>query len=209
MRCLMCGRRIDPAGSWQELIQEEDLLCHDCRTQWLRRRGSFRIDGVRAHAVYEYGEAFSRCLIQYKECGDEALKDVFLYPVRHQLHRRYRGWTLLLMPSAPEKEQLRGFHTLPQIFACLDLPMMEPFEKAGGAEQKRLGRAGRMGMSHGIRLKPGIVLPERCLLADDVITTGSTIRGALACMQRDHRRIEILACACVAQGRKRKAAGTP
>lgn len=209
MRCLMCGRRIETAGSWQQLLLEEDLLCPACRRQWQPHRGSFRIEGVRARAVYVYNEAFSRCLIQYKECGDEALKDVFFWQVRKQLHRRYRGWTLLLMPSAAEKEKARGFHTLPPIFACLDLAMLEPFEKVSSTEQKRLGRAGRMGMSHSIRLKPGIELPQRCLLADDVITTGSTIRGALACMPSGRCRIEILACACVPENRRRRDAGMP
>ena len=127
----------------------------------------------------------------------------------HERVTPFRGWTLLLMPSAAEKEEARGFHTLPPIFACLDLAMMEPFEKISSAEQKRLGRAGRMGMSHSIRLKPGIELPQRCLLADDVITTGSTIRGALACMPSGRCRIEILACACVPENRRRRDAGMP
>ncbi len=194
-RCLMCGKRIGLSGNWQEVLFEEDLLCHACRSQWIERKQKFQIDGIRADSDWEYEGGFSKCLLQYKECNDEALQEVFLNLKREKLRRRYRGYTLLLMPSTEEKNEERGFHHLPGMFECLGLEMLEPFEKVRTDQQKELNRAGRRKMVHGIRLKPVVTLPEKVVLCDDVITTGSTMRGALNCLERKTHKILIYACA--------------
>ena len=193
MRCLMCGKPMSKE-TFADLFREEDVLCADCRDGWKRIRRNFRFQGKKAFVLYEYNAAFSSCLLQFKECGDEALKTAFLYPDRGMLRRMYHGRTLLLMPSSEEKERERGFSHLKELFEGVGLPMMEPFLKTGEQSQKSLGRKERRNMSRGILLKPGIVLPHRCVLADDVITTGSTMRGALSVLP-EGLDLRIFACA--------------
>lgn len=181
MRCLMCGKRIG-ADDLFDLLLSEDVLCRACRAEWERTPGSFRFCGLRAEAPWLYDDAFSSCLLQYKEAGDEALGDVFLWPVRRRLARRWRGWTLLLMPGTEEKRRQRGFSHLRGMFACLGLKMEEPFLLKEEFSQKNRTPAERRKMTDNIVLKPGVRLPGKVLLCDDTITTGSTVRGAYAAL---------------------------
>ncbi|MBR2794827.1 MAG: ComF family protein [Solobacterium sp.] len=195
MYCLMCGKYLSE-DSFSDFFRKKDLLCRQCHGEWkfIRKKGVF--ESCPAYYLYEYNDAFSKCLIQFKECGDEALKSVFLYPEKEQLRRRFAGRTLLLLPSSEENLQKRGFSHLREMFEILKLPMMEPFEKTVHLDQKTLGRRGRARMEEAIRLRPGIRLPKKVVLADDVITTGATMRGALSCLGPG-ADIRIFACAKV------------
>lgn len=203
MRCLMCGKMLGE-GSLKDILFGEDLLCEDCRRQWCYAPQYFTLSGIKAESDYLYNDAFSSCLIQYKECGDEALKDVFLAAVRKKRMRKYRGWTLCLMPSSQEKMAQRGFSHLAMMYECLGLPVMEPFEKAEQEAQKTQNYAGRQKMQGGIRLKTGIELPQKIVLCDDVITTGATLKGALKCLDLTEHQVQIYTAAADCQEGSRK-----
>ncbi len=186
-RCIMCDKE-KSTGDLKDILFGEDPLCYRCRSKWERRHVRFRIDGISGEASYVYNDAFSECLIQFKELKDEALKDVFLFEVKDKLKRKYHGYTLLLLPSTMKKEEERGFHHLQEMFACTGLEMLEPFEKTSDMDQKLLHKPDREKMTQGIRLKPDIVLPKRILLCDDTVTTGSTLKGAIRCLD-PHKHI--------------------
>lgn len=205
MRCLMCGELIR-RDSFTELFQKEDVLCPNCREKWKRISRSFRFEGHDAFALYAYDSGFSECLLQYKELCDEALKPVFLYPDIGMLRRMYRGRTLLLLPSAPQDVEYRGFSHLRGIFEWLKLPVMEPFEKISGRSQKNLGKEERAAMRTDIRLKNGVRIPRRVVLADDVITTGSTMKGALSVLP-EGLDIRIFACGLAEAPKERAETG--
>ncbi|MBQ6487810.1 MAG: ComF family protein [Solobacterium sp.] len=192
MRCLLCGKRTGSSSMPLVAMFSDDPLCYDCRKLWKPYTGNRDIEGMHTDILYDYRSGYSSALIQYKECGDEALKDIFLYPHIEKIRWKYRGYTLLLMPSAKDKLRQRGFDHLKEMFACLNMPMMSPFEKLREIDQKGGGRSRRTVMSGNIILKEGTVLPEKILLADDVVTTGSTLRGALKCIDTRKHRIMIL-----------------
>ena len=192
MRCLMCGKLMEEGGGILDAVFRDDPLCASCRNEWHRYEGKREVNGIRVHALYQYSDGFRRALLQYKECNDEALRDIFLIPHAARLRLRYHGYTLVLMPSTEHKRKQRGFDHLEGMFACLKLPCISPFEKTLQADQKLYSRAQRRNMEHGIVLKPGITLPKKILLADDVITTGSTLRGALAAIRPEEHCIRIL-----------------
>ncbi|MBQ2689120.1 MAG: hypothetical protein IJG05_03480 [Solobacterium sp.] len=192
MRCLWCGK--EKGTALGEIFWEDDLLCSGCRRQWIRWKEVRRIHTVVPEILYRYNHMGSACLRQFKETGDEALKDVFLYRERNRLKRKYHGWTLLLMPSTPEKLQQRGFIHLEEMYGSLGLPMRDCFEKTAETEQKLLDYTERQ--SIGIRLKEA-EFPERRVLVDDVITTGATLRSALSCIDRKKHRVRILSVFCV------------
>lgn len=190
MRCLMCGRNKD-GGTFRDIFDGADPLCQNCRRQWQKKKIRFRLDGIPAESSYVYNDAFSSCLIQFKEQGDEALKDVFLHEVCDYLHFRYHGYTLCLMPSTDEKYRERGFHHLRSMFECLKMPVTEPFVKISGQSQKKLGRRERLEMRSMIALAEGAVLPEKVLLCDDTVTTGATLSGALSVLPESVRKVRI------------------
>ena len=79
MRCLLCGCEMQQ-GSLRDILFNEDIICEACRSKWERKKIDFRLDGIRVRSDYVYNDAFSECLIQYKECCDEALKDLIFFP---------------------------------------------------------------------------------------------------------------------------------
>lgn len=197
MRCLLCLKEMGK-GSIRDILWEEDLICEECRRQWERKDIRFQMDGITVRSDYVYNKAFSSCLIQYKELCDEALKDVFVKEVRKKMKRRYHGYTLCMMPSSNSKVQARGFHHLQGMYESIGLPILDPFEKIDERDQKKAGRQQRQMMMKDIRLKEGIDLPKKIVLCDDTITTGSTLKGALACIDRARHKIQIY---CVSANR--------
>lgn len=195
MRCLMCNREITEGKSISEILLEEDFLCHACRRQWIYKKRKFKFEGYPCRTLLEYNEAFSKALIQYKECYDEALAPVFLYPYKSEVKRYLKGRTLLLLPSSKEKVEARGFSALRGMYECLGLPIKEPFIKLKQGNQKTKGYLQRKEVAHEIGLSEGISLPEKIALVDDVITTGSTMKGALNALRHGNYDIRIFVLA--------------
>lgn len=189
MKCLLCDK--DKANSDIFDIFSEDCLCHNCRSLWEKKEIVFRYEGVKLRSTYIYNEAFSKALIQYKECYDEALKDIFLYGLRYKLNTIYHGYTMLLMPSSLEKEERRGFSHLELIFNSLELPYISPFIKDKDISQKSQNINLRKEIRNSIKLKEGIEIPKKVLLVDDVITSGATLSSAIACLNKRSKDMQI------------------
>lgn len=190
MKCLLCNQELGE-GNWKDILIGEDPICSKCRKEWQKQKIHFNFEGIPLDADYVYNQAFSSCLIQYKECGDEALKDVFLYEVKKKLQIRYHGWTLVMMPSSEEKLEKRGFSHLRYMFQSLRLPVMEPFVKTDDMDQKGRSAYQRQAMMYDIALKEDVILPEKLVLCDDTMTTGSTLRGALQCLDVKKHKLRI------------------
>lgn len=197
MRCLMCHKNMNES-SWKDIFLSDDPLCSSCRKEWKRKKICFDVEGIKAEASYVYDPVFSSYLIQYKECNDEALKDVFLFENKNYLRRKYRGYTLCLMPSSVEKYKQRGFSHLKEMFSCLKMDMLEPFEKEVSVSQKKLPFYLRKNLESEIRLKESVKLPRKLLLCDDTITSGSTLKGALHCLDLKKHEVRIY---CVSANR--------
>lgn len=196
MRCLWCGKTKDE-GTILDYFREKDGLCYRCRHQWKRRKKKEKVEGYSVEVCWEYNEAFREALLQYKECYDEALYPIFFSPVQKEIKRKYGHKTIVLLPSSKEKVEQRGFDHLAKMCSILDLPMIYPFEKRTSHEQKHLSKQKREEMIYGIQRKSGCLIPRDILLVDDVMTTGSTLRGALSQLDASKHRISILVAAYV------------
>ena len=179
MRCLMCEKRKEESDHFFDYFYEKDPLCYECRKKWIRCKKKRKMDTHLIHSSWIYNEAYAECLIQYKECFDEALQDVFLFPVKNTLKRKYWNRTVILLPSSNEKIEKRGFHHLEKMYSSLGLPMINPFIKKENVDQKGKGSKGREEIQNVILLKENISFPKRVLIVDDVMTTGCTLRACL------------------------------
>lgn len=191
MKCLLCGKDYSLEGNMIEVLFREDPICMNCRKGWKKNKNYRHISKYKVKSSWAYNDAFRTCLLQYKESCDEALKDVFLYPVKKELKRYFHGYTLLLLPSSKTKVEYRGFSHLKEMYSCLGLKMIEPFEQIEDRSQKGMSKQERSLMKKNIRLKEGIVLPKKIVLVDDVLTTGSTLKGALSCIDENTHKIKI------------------
>ena len=118
MYCLMCGMEKGD-GDFIDILENDDPLCHRCRSNLNRVKFRMKFHGCKLYASYVYDDAFAKILVQYKECFDEALKTVFLYPFRWWFMIRFFGYTVCYLPSSKEKIAKRGFHHLEKMFSSL------------------------------------------------------------------------------------------
>lgn len=197
MRCLLCDRILNQ--SFRELFFSGDPLCEDCRRQLQSKKIKFHLEGVELQSDYVYDAFYSKLLRQYKETGDYVLKNVFLYGLRWKLWRRYRGYTMVYMPSRQAKNLERGFFALREIFKSLPLEQKELFMKTGLKDQKELSFQEREKVGSNICFIPGITLPKKILIVDDTITSGASLKALLNLLKGKNLEVKIY---CISVNRR-------
>lgn len=197
MRCLYCGKK-KTKESLTSFFLEEDPLCVDCRKQMAFQRKIIEVKGMKIETFYEYDSLYKSLLIQYKECYDEALKDVFLYGIVDYINLRYHGYHLALVPSSIQKRKERGFDHLELMCEKIRLKRVkglrmktELIQEGKNAEQRR-----EMEDNY---IYEGEAL-GKVLLFDDVVTTGSSLMGTFWAIKGKTAKIKVLSLAYKSKG---------
>lgn len=194
MNCIYCDRKIDQI-TLVDLLFKEDQLCRHCREGLRIHRKIITIEDLQIETFFEYESIFRSILLQYKECCDEALKDVFLHQLSFYIYVRYFGYEIVLIPSSEAKKAKRGFDHLKLIFESTGLKINEGLimkkqliQEAGTAEQRKqmIGNYDYIGKSL-----------YKALIVDDVLTTGSSLYGAYKALKPYARKIKALSLARV------------
>lgn len=187
--CLYCLKEITNGASLFDYLLFDDVICPFCRKLMSYKPKSFKLEKYQLFALYPYHQLFKTLLLQYKENYDEALAPLFLYPYIKKLSHKFHGYTIALVPSSLENNYRRGFNHLYLIFKDLKIPVIEPFYKDGNYNQNNLNKNLRKNIIKHIHLKD-TPIPNRILLVDDVVTTGSTM---LACAKLlEQKNIKVL-----------------
>ena len=113
MRCLYCDKEIKKI-TVSSLFIKNDPLCIECRSALKPKRKQIIIEGHRIETFFEYDSLFRSVLLQYKECHDEALKDVFLHDLKEYICFRYRGYQIVPVPNSRKKREERGCSVSPR-----------------------------------------------------------------------------------------------
>ncbi|MBQ6493032.1 MAG: hypothetical protein IJI92_04120 [Erysipelotrichaceae bacterium] len=192
MKCLYCDRKIEKY-TFSSLFLKEDGLCCECRSRLIPKRKIINIRGMEVETFFEYDGMFRSLLLQYKECCDEALKDVFLYGISDYINLRYHGYRLLFVPSSQTKLKMRGFDHLEEMFSEVKL------KRTGGLKMKReLTQEGRNREERNLMLNNYIYEGgplKKVLIVDDVVTTGSSLAGVFRTIELFSPKIKVLALA--------------
>lgn len=189
MICVYCGKIINKY-TLTSLFLEEDVLCCNCRSLLKINKRQINIDSLKVETFYDYDGLFKNILIQYKECFDEALADVFLYTLKDYIKFKYHGYQMMLIPSSKEKLQLRGFNHLELIFKSVGLKMIDGLKMKEELTQEGKNLRERELMKNNYYYQgPSL---DKVLLVDDVVTSGSSLLGAYKAISTKSNRIRAI-----------------
>ena len=178
--CLWCGRSLRRESSFLHLYQIDDVLCQVCRHEMSYRPRKIRIDDTDVFSLYVYEGITREMIIQYKELNDEALFPVFLYPYVERLRRKYRGYTIVPVPSSDENNRKRGFRAVDEAFSLLRMETVEMLVKKDSHDQKNTDFHRRHEIRDHIVLEEKKIMNNKILLVDDIVTTGETLKSCAA-----------------------------
>ena len=155
------------------------IMCSTCyhQLEWHHQINKF--DGVPFESFFDYGPIFQSRIHQYKSLGDIVLGKTFLHQHRDYLKLKYHGYTFVPAPSHEEHMQQRGFYHLDEILVSLGLPIIHIFYKNKPYRQAEQDFQGRQEIHTIIERHKHILMPQKIVLFDDVMTTGETIRSMI------------------------------
>jgi competence protein ComFC len=191
--CKICFQEFS-APSWRRLFGGEVPLCGNCFHSLRPSAETFALDGIQGRYLYKYTEPVRDLLFRYKACGDIELGPIFLAYQAPILNLIYRGFALVPAPSFREKDIVRGFNHVEEMFKTLSLPQINAIQKIDDVKQADLGYEERQRIGEHLKWVEGIsVANKKVLFVDDLCTSGATAKACCRLL-RDHGalRIEIL-----------------
>ncbi len=194
--CKICLKQLtlDEEDNLFSFLHPKIHICASCLNELKPVLKTIVFQGVELTYIYEYVSFIQDLLFLFKGQRDYALKDIFLSPIVYELKIKYRGYTLIPIPSSKEHEEERGFSHIKEMFGILKLPFIDALKKEENIKQSSLSRKKRWEnrtniVSTGIFVKKGL----KILIVDDVMTTGATLTSALEIVKSfKPKRIKIL-----------------
>lgn len=174
MRCLYCDEPISRYSLYSLLI-EKDKLCLKCRKQMKLKIQEFKLNELECISFYEYDSLFKTILLQYKECYDEALAEVFLYKIDLLIGLMFMGYKLVYVPSSTSKLKSRGFEHLKLIFERMHFKEVDGLKMKKELVQEGKDLECRKKMQDNYYYEGEKI--DKLLIVDDVCTSGSSLIG--------------------------------
>ncbi|MBS3957679.1 MAG: ComF family protein [Clostridiales bacterium] len=144
----------------------------------------------------------ARCMTLYKDAGERRLGRVLGEALAADLSV-WSGWpdAVVPVPASPHALRTRGFdHTYmlaERVARELDTVAIRALSVRPARDQRRLGRVERaQNVAGAFTVMPGVHVPAKVLLVDDVMTTGATLdtaAGALLAAGADEVRVGAVA----------------
>lgn len=174
--CKICFKSIDEGCTLKEYFFEDDIICGNCRHQFIKNHKIYRYKNLRIHAFYIYNDFLESLLFQYKEGRDIALQNIFLWKYKEKMNDIFRHHLCVIMPSSEEKIKERGFHHLKEMLSICNIEIQECFIKNKNHKQSLQRSKNREKINEVIEL---VEYPKKeYYFFDDVVTTGNTLLTA-------------------------------
>ena len=193
-KCLYCQKSLHKQSLMQYMMN--DALCLSCRRSLKIKRKTLQMKSLKITYFGLYEHDLAEALLQYKECMDEALKEMFLSEVKDWIRFHYHNCVFLCAPSSSKALERRGFQHVISMFEQCGVPILDCFEKKTDTDQKQASFQQRSEIADVLVLKQEVDIPDkRLILIDDIVTTGSTLL-ALQNLIKDKECTEAL-CLCI------------
>ena len=193
---MICFKKIEIADMCR-LFNDDVCVCQKCQDELDPRFISFKVNGYKASAVYEYTPFIKKLIYLYKGCFDYELNETFLNLYIKEIKMRFHGYKVVPVPSYIEDDKKRGFNHVVEAFKKLGLEVLPLIEKT--AHQKQADQTAKkrkeIGKFLALTKQPNLE-KTKILLVDDIYTTGSTMKAAINLIERlNPKEIKVLVLA--------------
>ena len=182
-KCRICLKPLTTDATLTSFISRPPI-CYRCFSKLQILCKELKIDGCKTYILYEYEETLMELIYQYKGAYDIALAEVFPGYFLAELRRRYFGYTIVPIPSNVEDDIKRGFNHIVEIAEVIGLPIATIIEKNKYWKQSEMKVKERKNIAQVLEMKKNCHIPKRVLILDDIMTTGSTVKSAIALLRR-------------------------
>lgn len=189
MKCIYCEKEYHKENLYSLFIKH-DLLCPSCRKELKIKKRKVLINDIKVNTYFDYEGIYKSLLLQFKECYDEALSEVFLYKLEEYLRIRYFNYHIMYVPSSEIKLKQRGFNHLELMFKSLGLKEAKGLKQINNLSQENKNYSQRESMINNYIYEGKHY--KKVLLVDDVLTTGSSIYGAYKAIEKHIESIDCL-----------------
>lgn len=182
--CKICFKEMK-TDDMSRLVDGDICICQKCQDEFDPKFKSFKVDGYKALAIYEYTPFIKKQIYLYKGCFDYELNDTFLNLFIKEIKLRFHGYSVIPIPSYIEDDKKRGFNHVIEAFKKLDLEVLPIIEKT--AHQKQADKSAKKRKEIGKYLafkKPISLENKKVLIVDDIYTTGATMRATINMVEK-------------------------
>lgn len=191
--CLICFNDVHCGLSLMQYFGKEDIICGVCANKFEKLNHWYTKDGLHIKALYLYNDFMESLLFQFKEGRDVALKDVFFREYTKEIFDKFKGYTIVYMPSSEVKCKERGFFPLELMLANVELKKCELLRKSKDIKQSMQTYEKRANIKNVIKLKDKVQIPQtNLLLVDDVCTSGNTLKCAFNLLKEHKYEVKAL-----------------
>ena len=182
--CKICFKEMK-TDDMSRLFDGDICICQKCQDEFDPKFKSFKVDGYKALAIYEYTPFIKKLIYLYKGCFDYELNETFLNVFIKEIKIRFHGYSVIPIPSYIEDDKKRGFNHVIEAFKKLDLEVLPIIEKTAHQKQADKSAKKRKEIGKYLAFKNPISLEnKKVLIVDDIYTTGSTMRATINMVEK-------------------------
>ena len=168
--CLLCQRQLQTNATWMTLFERfPQTICERCQSSFEKVEEQQKD----MYSLFYYNEAMQDYLHRYKFMHDTILAQVF----RKEIYQTLKNETVMPIPMHPTKKSERTFSHIELLLEEAQIPFVDILEKISEEAQGTKTREERMTTPQLFRIKQQPTF-KRCVIFDDIITTGKTIEHA-------------------------------